>query len=155
MDGKAHKISNVAAMVAMTGSALAFSTFPVAGAVLVGSYIGTVVTPDYDLDNKLPRSLLTEIPIIRTLWRWFWLWYMKLVPHRSWVSHLPIISTFIRFLYMFLGISFLLLFVDWGFGGIFVTINQYMTPDLFVLALIAFLAWCIQDLIHYILDFIL
>ena len=155
MDGKAHKVSNVAAMCAMTGAALAFSKIEVAVAILVGSYAGTVITPDYDLDSKLPRSLFTVIPILRTLWRWFWLWYMKLVPHRSWVSHTPVIGTFIRFLYLFFGVSFLLLFVDWGFGGVFTTINQYMTPDFFVLALIAFLAWCIQDLIHYILDFIL
>lgn len=76
---------------------------------VVGSLYGILSTPDLDLlDSSGNYSLYTIretfgyfSPIIEKAWTVVWYPYSKSINHRSWISHMPIISTLIRLLYMF------------------------------------------------------
>lgn len=76
---------------------------PEALALLGGCLAGTIITPDLDVDE--PSH--SHYAVGRRLgcagfavWRLIWLPYGKLIAHRSWVSHAPVVSTLIRVAYL-------------------------------------------------------
>lgn len=73
-------------------------------AMVLGCLAGVFLSPDLDVDHgyigdAIIRNKLGRFPGF--LWKVYWWPYAKLVPHRSWVSHLPLISTIIRAAYVF------------------------------------------------------
>jgi uncharacterized metal-binding protein len=73
-------------------------------AVIVGCLSGVVLTPDLDVDGgnvgfSIIRRRAGSLPAF--LWRAYWFPYSRLIPHRHWVSHLPLVSTAIRLTYLF------------------------------------------------------
>ena len=77
----------------------------------LGCLIGTVLTPDLDVDTGHYGFYIIRKRFGRTaatLWKWYWWQYARLTVHRGWLSHFPVISTIIRFSYLFL--PFLLVF---------------------------------------------
>lgn len=148
--GKVHKKFNNIFTAAATGGALVFGGFDAALPVFVGCVAGTVMTPDMDLNANLPRSFLTNIPIIGRLWKGIWRPYQELLGHRSFFSHFPIVGSSLRVLY----IAGWLWFFLWLASSLFGTI----TPVDFFESLdksfwlIAFMFLCAQDFIHWLLD---
>ena len=77
---------------------------PVAsGALLVGGFIGTFLTPDIDQETStLEENRIKKInPILGKVYQLLWLPYAKRIPHRS-ISHWIVIGTLTRFLYIYL-----------------------------------------------------
>ena len=76
---------------------------PIEAIGLVGGIIvGIFVTPDLDL-NKLTysgRLVYNFCPLIGVIWRGIWYPYSRVIPHRHWVSHIPVLSTLLRLLYL-------------------------------------------------------
>lgn len=72
-------------------------------AVAAGCLLGIIVTPDLDVDQPV-RSHYVVLrrfgPVIAAVWRMVWLPYGLAIRHRSWVSHMPVIGTFIRAAYL-------------------------------------------------------
>jgi Uncharacterized metal-binding protein len=77
---------------------------PLAGlACAAGSASGVVLSPDLDVDHKTESE--------EVVWRWgcvfgiafmtYWLPYGLVMPHRSFWSHFPVVSTSIRVVYGF------------------------------------------------------
>lgn len=136
--------------VGMTGGALVFGSFEAALPVFVGSVIGTIVTPDYDLNANLPHSILTDIPIFGRLWKGMWRPYQEIVGHRSFFSHFPVVGTGGRALYMGAWISlFVWIFSSLGYGPDVRAFwdswdKQFWTA--------VFIIWCAQDIVHFLLD---
>jgi len=68
-----------------------------------GCMAGVLITPDLDVDNATRSHYIV---LRRTgwigflVWRAIWLPYGLAIGHRSWVSHMPVISTLIRLLYL-------------------------------------------------------
>jgi len=60
--------------------------FPIAAGMLAG----IALSPDLDVANRRPR----------TVWNMYWWLYSKLIPHRDSLSHMPLISTMIRLIYL-------------------------------------------------------
>lgn len=86
---------------------------PLEYALLVasGCFLGIFLSPDLDVDRGHFGFYFLEILFgkwFSFIWKWYWKPYSLLVPHRNWVSHFPIVSTFFRFLYLFL--PFLVIF---------------------------------------------
>lgn len=76
---------------------------------LLGSWMGVLFTPDLDMET---RTLVDRLPIIGPLWSVLWYPYAWAIPHRSWLSHTPLLGTAIRQLY-FWGIVWVVLSPEW------------------------------------------
>lgn len=98
---------------AMTTIALAFASGVVAQhlgysdhhilALSGGTLAGLVLTPDLDVD----RGCISNQVVRRTagrgwaqLWATYWRPYSLMMPHRSKLSHLPLVGTTVRLLYL-------------------------------------------------------
>jgi uncharacterized metal-binding protein len=68
-------------------------------AFLGGSLSGILLSPDLDIDGK---TYAEQDPLFGSLWYIIWWPYGKLISHRSFFSHFPIIGTFGRQLYLVL-----------------------------------------------------
>lgn len=77
--------------------------------LIAGTSVGLIVTPDLDLaeNGMISHGMIRKYggAILEGLWYGVWYPYGKLISHRSWVSHAPIISTVIRVLYLLLILS--------------------------------------------------
>jgi uncharacterized metal-binding protein len=110
-----------------------------------GCLLGVVLSPDLDISAIThSESVVYRIsPIFGAAFQMFWLPYSWLMPHRSPVSHAPIVSTLIRDLY--LSIPILLL-------GVWMDIPVWTVLP-FVPYIIAFLVGqCFSDVLHWIKD---
>ena len=93
--GRTHTIMTTTAAVALAATGHASAA--------AGALAGWILSPDLDVDAGY-----YGIHIVYTLagdlaakvWRWYWLPYARAVKHRSIVSHLPIISTAVRVVYL-------------------------------------------------------
>lgn len=73
-------------------------------ALVGGCLMGLVLTPDLDVDRgSISHSIVNRTAgfLIGFAWRLFWYPYSRVMPHRSWYSHMPVFSTFIRVAYLF------------------------------------------------------
>lgn len=79
----------------------------------VGTVLGWLVTPDADQEGITweDRRLLNINKGIGKLWIWYWKGYAKTYSHRG-ISHMPIIGTAGRWLYVFWRGGFLLYFLE-------------------------------------------
>jgi len=96
--GRIHTATTLALAV---GSAL--SGQPTAATV--GVLSGLILSPDLDVDDGfIGLAHLRRVPIVGTAlswaWRAFWWPYSKAVPHRSAISHAPVVGTVFRVLYL-------------------------------------------------------
>ncbi len=154
-DGKLHAAASV--ILAGGGQVLPqftpVSTFQ-AVAFSMGAILGILLTPDLDLvggsisQRQVRRGAGS---IIGLLWSMLWYPYAKLLGHRSFWSHTPIIGTIIRVLYAF-GIPLLIWSMLWQAGHVTVPppvpMLGQLDPLLFwVLAGLAF-----SDVFHWIMD---
>lgn len=106
----------------------------------IGALAGVLLSPDLDQDGLTisETKVLRFFWILGVLWFLYWLIYAKLIPHRHWLSHMPIIGTAGRLL--FLAPLWWLLFGRLGLE---------FRPELL---------WCVyglvlSDVVHWIRDF--
>lgn len=95
--GKVHAVITVLASAGLYLAAPVDA--PVRTILAAGCLVGLAIGPDLDVDMQTAsHSTVRRIggPIPGLLWRLLWLPYAYLVPHRSWISHAPVISTLIR-----------------------------------------------------------
>jgi uncharacterized metal-binding protein len=113
--------------------------------VKLGIYIAKIASPDVDVDNGFYGFFLIKKNFgerISKIYQWYWKPYAGIVEHRSWVSHSFIISTTIRYIYLF-----------WWLG-----ILVIIKPEIFYyydFFLASFLATILADGLHLLLDYIL
>lgn len=103
-DGYAHlKATVIVSAVAPAGLWLVGLPLPQVGACALGCLSGVILSPDLDCDSgcismHVVRRLFGGV--VAWLWQIFWLPYSILLPHRSFWSHGPVISTLIRVGYL-------------------------------------------------------
>lgn len=155
MNGKAHMLVNIGTGVGLVGLGYAYNLPPdYIAALAIGSVVGTVITPDYDFDRNLPKSIIGRIPLLGYAWNAFWSPYAKAVKHRSFISHSPFFSTTFRLLYLVVGGGAILYLIDLlaGTNLLYESIQLFdvtANPQFWTLV---FLAWCVEDLSHLLLD---
>lgn len=101
---------------ALSVEAASLPLSPVEGAAWagLGCLAGILLTPDLDqegishVENQLIRLTLG----IAHLWLAFWGPYASLIPHRSFLSHWPVLSTSVRLLYVWAGLRLLDVWMD-------------------------------------------
>lgn len=82
---------------------------------IAGNVVGILVGCDLDVDaGNVSDSIIRKVsPTAQWIWRKFWTPYSLALPHRSTLSHFPVLSTLIRLGYIMVGLN-LLMFVGWG-----------------------------------------
>ena len=110
-DGKTHATATTALVfpVAMT-SMLLMPHDPLSGAIIggLGCLTGLIIDPDLDIEN-ITRSewqVIKRFWIFGMLWVVFWYPYARAIPHRSPLSHWPLLGTAGRVLYLLLWVAF-------------------------------------------------
>lgn len=141
-DGKTHTKATLMLSVAVL---ILFRPIEIALLLFFGCLIGTVITPDLDVDTghygfHIVRKRFGRF--IGGLWAIYWWPYRKIVPHRHAVSHFPLVSTFLRFTYLFLPIFLL-----------FPTILGLNSPNLLEFwGFWVFLGTVLADCLHTVMD---
>ena len=120
------------------------------GALGVGLVLGILITPDMDIDHRteeekrffewpkkvLGKTLGTPVGwVLGTIWMLLWLPYAWIMPHRSKLSHWPVLGTLIR--------AGWLLVLAWAAG---------YTPRVDGYSLLVLAGWALQDMAHAIAD---
>jgi uncharacterized metal-binding protein len=110
-----------------------------------GVLAGLVLTPDLDVDNgnisrRIVRRSAGLVPAF--FWSLFWFPYARIMPHRSHLSHMPVLGTSLRLLY----IAILPAMVFWLSGGL-------LAPfDLPMWGWWAFAGLVMADTLHFVMD---
>lgn len=91
----------VISLPASIGVGLALGVSAGVGA-LCGCLSGIPLTPDLDqiTISKSEWSIVRYLPIVGWVWLGLWDLYARAVPHRSWLSHAPVIGTLGRLVYL-------------------------------------------------------
>ena len=113
----------------------------------IGCLSGVLLSPDLDVDNgNISMYFLRRVhPLLSWTWKKYWLPYARLIKHRSRISHLPILSTAIRLLYIVPAIYFVI-FISSELGLKFST-------NLDIISLLSFfLGLAVSDSIHWLAD---
>lgn len=142
-NGKIHMTVNIITGISLT-SFLYFNTEVNLEPVILGSVLGTIITPDYDLRYNLPKSIICKIPVIGEIWKIIWWPYCNILKHRSVISHSFILSTILRMIYISLWIA-VPLYLAIGDDIFYINVSKQY---LFLLAF----TWCLQDTTHLVLD---
>ena len=139
--GRAHSVASLVAAVP-AGVAAWYFTADIAGALAVtaGCACGAILGPDADIAGLTEgeKIVIHRLPILGWLWAAYWWVYGKLLPHRG-LSHIPILGTGTRLLYLWLFYALLALWQGWP-----------LLPPTWFWPLAAGLA-C-SDILHWIMD---
>lgn len=102
-NGRVHAVITIAAAGLTYAWGTSSGETPVlAAAAATGCAAGALLTPDLDIKGtRADRIVRTEAGILPAIiWGLFWNPYSTLIPHRSWLSHGPLIGTALRLIYM-------------------------------------------------------
>ncbi|HPH95371.1 MAG TPA: DUF2227 family putative metal-binding protein [Anaerolineaceae bacterium] len=154
-DGKLH--AAVSVILAGSGQALqqiASVTSYQAMAFSLGALLGIILTPDLDLvGGSISQRQVRKSTgnIIGLIWAMLWYPYAKLLGHRSFWSHTPIIGTIIRIIYVF-GLPLLLWSMLWQAGHVSVPPPIPVLGQLDPLLFWVLLGLSVSDLFHWLMD---
>ncbi len=133
---------------AVAGGVIAYRLgYPVAdvAALTGGTLAGLLLTPDLDVNKGCVSNHLVRrhagLPL-SILWSAYWKPYSQIIPHRSRLSHLPVLGTFIRLAYLCILPAIIMLFAG---GGI-------IWPDLPAWSSWALGGLVLADVLHYVMD---
>jgi uncharacterized metal-binding protein len=148
-DGITHGRITVA-VTAITLPVVFITTFSPLQAMLFGAgcLLGLVVEPDLDVNRitESERRLLRTFGPVAYIWIGLWLPYAIALPHRSPLSHMPILGTLLRLAYA-LGWLWLLCNALGMWNWLFVAVQANLEAlEWLVLGL------CIVDMGHWIAD---
>lgn len=121
---------------------------PLSGAITgaVGCLTGLIIDPDLDIEN-ITRSewqMIKKLWIVGMLWVALWYPYARAIPHRSPLSHWPLLGTAGRVLYLLL-----LAKLAGAILGVPVGILAIVQQPLFQ---VWFYGLAVADTVHFIMD---
>lgn len=141
-NGRCHSaatISTASVFLTYWGTGAAWAIF-----AALGAFTGLVVEPDLDQDYQaapLGTMRQTGGDTVAKLWQLYWTPYARLIPHRSMLSHGPIIGTLGRMVYMLPIYGLPLAAWTYYFGFPYAAVFAYAVG----------LMWC--DIMHFVMDF--
>lgn len=104
-NGKVHAFTTTATAVASGPALVWFANQPIlyGAAFGLGCLTGLVLTPDLDVDHGSYSHRIvgrTAGQLARWIWWMMWWPYARLIPHRSFWSHFPVLGTLLRLVYL-------------------------------------------------------
>lgn len=156
--GKAHAFATLAATCAtpFIVNGLAVGATPTnAAAATAGCLLGVLITPDLDVNHgcaALQAIRRAAGEPIADLWRTLWYPYAIMVPHRSWISHLPLLGTALRLGYLYLAVFLIMILL--GAAGLVRMPQVQLSLDLIRNSnyVWAFAGLALADLLHFGMD---
>lgn len=157
-NGQTHTFATLAATAAtplLVHGINAGISLPNTAAATIGCLLGVIITPDLDVDHgcvsmRTIKKRFGKYP--SKLWRAIWMPYAIMIPHRSWLSHLPIAGTAFRLGYLYLIIFTMAVFIG-ALGVISMPRLQLSTTTLLSSNFIwAFSGLCLADTLHFLMD---
>jgi uncharacterized metal-binding protein len=150
-NGKAHASATIllAAGLGVLSVSIRMTQHLTTAAVVGGCLAGLVLTPDLDVDRgSISHRIVKRSAglIIGFAWHLFWFPYSRIMPHRSWWSHMPIFSTFFRVAYLFALPALL-----WGLAGIIIDLPALRLPTWNWLPT-ALIGLILSDTLHAVMD---
>ena len=131
-----------------------YGSIPLAISLFLGYLMGYLIDPDLDMPNMTYAKRRWRNTIVFYPVYWYWQMYAWTIArvfggHRAFMNHFPLVSTSIRFLWMFTPIVVGLLF----YYGVPAWDDQtWMNVITYVVAMLAGLT--LSDAVHYTLDYI-
>jgi len=122
-------------------------------ACALGCLSGIILSPDLDVEHRTESEYLIYRVLgkfLGAIWFAFWWPYGKMIPHRSPLSHAPILGTIIRILYIY-GLGGILWFAfAWAITGhgTWLPMPNWLHP----LAFWWLIGLIFADALHYIMD---
>ena len=124
-----------------------------AAALTGGALVGLVLTPDLDVDKGCVSNEVVRRSVGRKgekFWSLYWRPYGVMIPHRSRLSHMPLVGTAIRLMYL----AILPALIYWFATGAGFSAGTRFTQPVFP----AWGWWAIgglvlADTLHYIMDY--
>jgi uncharacterized metal-binding protein len=113
-----------------------------------GCVAGLLVSPDMDVDKgNISDQLIRRVSRpAQWLWRLFWTPYALLIPHRHFISHMPIFGTLVRIGYIFMIINIVNLLL-------FIVLSMFDTVSfVWLWNWSFFFGLCHVDAIHFVVD---
>jgi uncharacterized metal-binding protein len=157
-DGKTHAFATIAASLAtpwiVHGLGVGATTTDSIVAA-AGCFLGILITPDLDVNHGC--ASIREIhrrfgKTAAAIWRSIWYPYALMVPHRSWVSHLPVAGTAFRLGYLYL-VYFLIALIVGATGLIHMPEVRLTAQGILHSYLIwAFAGLALADALHFAMD---
>jgi len=93
--GRVHATASlIAAPIVAAGAVILGADMTTAAAAGVGCALGVVISPDLDMVNTI------RMPVIGWIWGAYWWPYRKIIAHRAYISHAPIVGTLVRLAYL-------------------------------------------------------
>jgi uncharacterized metal-binding protein len=144
--GKNHRIINTVASVPITGGLIWSGVpIPLALSFTVGYTIATFfINPDLDLISDGYNSW--------GIFRFYWYPYHKILAHRSFLSHAPVVGTLFRIVYLFSVPVLLLLFIGTAARNSVRDALLAWVPQYIPYILMFILGMIISDALHLVLD---
>ena len=142
--GRTHTIATLVTTTIVPPTILALGYPLLSCAALAGGCLtGVFLTPDLDVDTGCySMGVIRRLAgrPVAWLWRAYWWPYAKCVHHRSVVSHMPIIGTAIRLLYLLAPVIAVGWYAHWPL------------PTITPLALWFAVGLALSDLLHFLMD---
>jgi uncharacterized metal-binding protein len=157
--GQLHFTANVIAGTVLTSIAYLRAPEPAMALYIgIGCLIGTIVTPDMDLEGTTyTERMMRKIPVFGWLWQQSWYGYALLFRHRG-ASHNLLLGTPSRIMWLGIIAVFWTVFLI----GLLCVVQPGNDPDVLgrdiattILSWVhpgLLLGWFAQDIAHYILD---
>ena len=110
-----------------------------------GTLVGLLLTPDLDVNKGCISNHLVRrhagLPL-GILWSVYWTPYSRMIPHRSRLSHLPVLGTCLRLAYLCILPAIIMLLAGEG----------VIWPDFPAWSLWALIGLVLADTLHYLMD---
>jgi len=143
--GFQHKQASIAAApIAGVAAAIIFQDVLFGTLVFVGCLLGIILTPDLDLLPELDNWNVSG------LWKLYWYPYARMIPHRGDVSHIPLLGTAVRLVYLLMPFTIAAMVLQFqGIPVLFYLINfsQIMNGGVAV-----FVGLVVSDTLHWLMD---
>ena len=128
------------------------SVVPAVAGASCGAWAGVVLSPDLDTKASIPRGRWRAVGL-----GWLWRPYCYYIPHRSVLSHGPIVGTVLRVVYAYGCLYALAQAVTLALGvagyEVFVpALSAESVPLFFTFLASAFSGLAMADVVHWILD---
>lgn len=145
--GRVHTVSTVALSLASGVTAFAYGYGEIQAVALAGGALaGVLLSPDLDVNGGSismhhARHLGWGFGL---LWAVIWTPYGYAIPHRSPLSHMPIIGTILRLGYLAL--------IGWGLLYVTHLLGRFTLPSVPAWWPWAFAGLALSDFLHFLLD---
>ena len=145
--GQVHAACSIGLSAVCYGTILGFTgdnLLALSGAT--GCVLGILLTPDLDQKtlSSSENSLVRYTLGLGFLWVMLWYPYASLIPHRSPLSHAPLIGTFGRLLYLAMILAIPAYFLGWNFGQI--------PPEIWQIVFYGVAGLAVSDFGHFVFD---